>query len=81
LDVELGAVKQPVKRRLVRFPESTPEWCPAAAFGFNELAEGWQGLAHGKPSEGGSIEGCYCGRIYQHFVDVAIRTGRATLSA
>jgi hypothetical protein len=46
LNVELGAVKESVKRSLFLFRAHPHKGRPPAAFCFNELAEWRQGLAH-----------------------------------
>jgi hypothetical protein len=46
LDVQLGAVKEPIEDGLIGFRESPFERRPFATFILNKLAECWKGLAH-----------------------------------
>jgi hypothetical protein len=46
LDVELGAIEEPIKDRMILFRQGMFKRCPSAALIFNELAERRQGLGH-----------------------------------
>jgi hypothetical protein len=46
LDVELGAVEETIKGRLIVLTQRSSKWCPGAAFVLEELAEGWKRSTH-----------------------------------
>ena len=43
----VGTVEEPIEYRVILSRQSTPEWCPSAAFVLNELAKRRERLAHG----------------------------------
>jgi hypothetical protein len=46
LDVELGAIEEPIEDDLILLWECPLEWRPSAALIVNELAQRWECLAH-----------------------------------
>jgi hypothetical protein len=46
LDVQLGAIKEPVENGLILFRKCSLERCPSATFRFDKLAEWWKGFSH-----------------------------------
>jgi hypothetical protein len=56
LDVELGAVEETIKGRLIVLTQRSSKWCPGAAFVLEELAEGWKRSTHDiSPPAGGTL--------------------------
>src|SRR5262245_47271448 len=46
LDVELGAIEETIKGRLIVLTQRSSERCPGPAFVLDELAEGWKRSTH-----------------------------------
>jgi hypothetical protein len=75
----LRTIEEPVKDRLILFPERPLERCPATAFCFNKLAKRRQRLAHGSglQLEQWGIEHLSLeissNLLYQQIVDAAIK--------
>jgi hypothetical protein len=56
LDVELGAVEETIKGRLIVLTQRPSKWCPGAAFVLDELAERWKRSTHDiSPPAGGTL--------------------------
>jgi hypothetical protein len=83
LDVQLGAVEEPVEDGLIGFWKCSLERCPAAALIFNEVAKRRKGFAHGiRPPATGATNNWerlwrtskrfHGRRICQHCVDRSI---------
>ena len=58
LDMELGAVEETIKGRLIVLTQGSSKWRPGAAFGLDELAEGWKRSTHDvSPLAVGTLDG------------------------